>query len=130
MNIDIIGNTYNWGWSNGESLGKSNLPHFSPPPTNEKIKHSRVPGQYDAFGSKEFLQTSSDESSSATADSDSSDSNKKFHLSKPSNIVITEDDSLDTSGSKFDKMNEILLDKFSLKIIIVVKNLNVSVTNT
>ena len=36
-NIDIIGNTYNWGWSNGEGLGKSNLPHFSLPPTNDNF---------------------------------------------------------------------------------------------
>ena len=30
-NIDIIGNTYNWGWSKGEGLGKSNISHLKPP---------------------------------------------------------------------------------------------------
>ena len=64
-NIDIIGNTYNWGWCRGEGLGKSNLSHLSPP-TNEKINHSRVPEP------EVIPQTSSDESSSAAADSDSS----------------------------------------------------------
>ena len=58
-NIDIIGNTYNWGWSKGEDLGKSNLPHLSSP-TNEKIKHSRVPGHYDPLEPEVIPQTSSD----------------------------------------------------------------------
>ena len=87
-NIDIIGNTYNWGWSNGEGLGKSNLPHFSPPPTKEKIKHSRVPGPYDPLEPKEIPQTSSDESSSAAADGDFSASNNRSYLSKMNNIII------------------------------------------
>ena len=30
-NNDIIGNTYNSGWSRGEGLGKSNLSHLKPP---------------------------------------------------------------------------------------------------
>ena len=81
-NIDIIGNTYNWGWSKGEGLGKSNLPHLSPSPTNKKIKHSCVPVHYDRFEPKEIPQTSSDESSSVVADSDSSASNNKSSLSK------------------------------------------------
>ena len=45
-NIDIIGNTYNWGWSKGCALGNENFPHFTPPPTKEKLKHTQVPGHY------------------------------------------------------------------------------------
>ena len=104
-NIDIIGNTYNWGWSRGEGLGKSNLPHLSPP-TNEKIKYSRVPGHYDPLEPEVIPQTSSDESSSAAADSDSSAANNSSYLSKPNNIIITEDEAPQTSGSFYDKTNE------------------------
>ena len=45
-NFDIIGNTYNWGWSNGCAVGNENFPHFTPPPTKEKLKHTQVPGHY------------------------------------------------------------------------------------
>ncbi|KAL4580846.1 hypothetical protein LXL04_017051 [Taraxacum kok-saghyz] len=89
-NIDIIGNTYNWGWSRGEGLGKSNLPHSSPP--------AKILKNNDPFEPKVIPQTSSDESSSAAADSDSSASND--------NIIITEDETPETSGSFYDKTNE------------------------
>ena len=97
-NIDIIGNTYNRGWSKGEGLGKSNLPHSSLP--------AKIPKNNDPFEPKVILQTSSDESSSAAADSDSSASNNRSYLSKTNNIIITEDETPETSGSFYDKTNE------------------------
>ena len=103
-NIDIIGNTYNWGWSKGEGLGKSNLSHLKPP---ENL--SPEP--------KVFSQTSLDESSSTTADSDSSASNNKSYLSKTSNISLRKMKLRKPPDLFMTKQTRILLDKFSMKII-------------
>ena len=117
-NIDIIRNTYNWGWSRGDGLGKSNLSHLKPP-SNEKL--SPEP--------EVISQTSSDESSSVAADSDSSASNNKSYLSKTSNIVITEDELPESSGSFNDRTNENIVGQIFCEDNNLVKNVN-SVNNT
>ena len=76
-----------------------------------------------------FPQTSSDEPSSAAADSDSSASNNSSYLSKPNNIIITEDEAPQTSGSFYDKTNENIVGQLFKEENELVKHVN-PVNNT
>ncbi|KAL4570004.1 hypothetical protein LXL04_025653 [Taraxacum kok-saghyz] len=85
-NIDIIGNTYNWGWSKGCALGNENFPHFKPPPSKEKSPHFHGPGYLDSDISTET--TNATDSGSSTEDSTTT-STSLYKLNN--NCIVAED---------------------------------------
>ena len=85
-NIDIIGNTYNWGWSKGCALGNENFPHFKPPPSKEKSPHFHGPGYLDSDFSTET--TNATDSGSSTEDCTTT-STSLYKLNN--NCIVAED---------------------------------------
>ena len=85
-NIDIIGNTYNWGWSKGCALGNENFPHFKPPPSKEKSPHFHGPGYLDSDISTKT--TNATDSGSSTEDCTTT-STSLYKLNN--NCIVAED---------------------------------------
>ena len=49
-NIDIIGNTYNWGWSRCEGLGKTSPPHSSSCELiKQRMNHNSISGTRNVY---------------------------------------------------------------------------------